>query len=392
MSMLLEIPTSPMGAPGSLQGSPARTLLRSRSAAAVGNASPSTGQPTLTSSASSPLGGSRSLHGGLRQQLSPGARSSSESPCKKVLGDSLSGARLPGDVERVVAMIQGGQSLPIQRDAVKALARLTKEGADARDEMMSAGVVKPLIGYLLDTPTGPIELPTFAAVTLGRLASQSELHKREIIEANGVRKLLALTNGGVAPGLQKEAFRALSLMCDDTACQRQIVKTPGGIDAMVNGLRAGKAAVAGVEKYAAQVLAEIAANDAAQCCSICKIGPVPLVLASLKPGAEFDVCARAVEFLMVLGRFEQNQRSIVKAGGVARLINVLNGMESAYVRKLVVDLLALLATHSLNIPAFEKEGGINKFERLLAIDDDEEVRLSATKLVDILSSSKETVV
>ena len=212
--------------------------------------------------------------------------------------------------------------------------------------------IKPLVGLLT---VGSSVAQRDAAGCLASIAHGRRDHQDRIIKAGGIKPLASMLRTGDA-GTQEQAAAAIASVSQNAVTSQKALMDAGAVGPLVALLKPNVRHEAQVK--AAQSLANLAAGNRPGQIAIAKLHAIPLLLDLLASGKAQEATAHA------LGRlaFEnlENQREIVRLGGIAKLLPPLSGVNAEAQVQAAAAIAALAGGERIKSRqnAIAKAGGI----------------------------------
>jgi hypothetical protein len=306
-----------------------------------------------------------------------------------------------GVIGELVKLLLAGTADDLQAGAAAALANLAMGDVFFLDAIVSAGAIPRLVSLLgggggLGGGSGsyPAQMSCGTLMNLANTAA----NQASIAAAGAIPRLVQLLGGAdSSPAVQAAAAGVLRNLALLVANHAPIVAA-GAIPRLVQLLaRRHDGLASAVHEFATGVLMHLARDTPA---AIVAAGAIPLLVQLLE---EPDSPARAeaqtrlscaslsCATLMDLAATDQaNQASIVAAGAIPRLVQLLGGADSspaAVQQEYAVGVLRNLAVSADNHAPIMAAGAIPRLVQLLRPDSSPSVHEHATKVLSILATA-----
>ncbi|GLC46208.1 hypothetical protein PLESTB_001535300 [Pleodorina starrii] len=271
--------------------------------------------------------------------------------------DDVDLAELDKAIPRLVGLLSSSDTR-VQWRAVCALSWFGWKDENAHKLVIA---IPPLV-RLLDSGTNG-SVASDAERVLRELAGKGETYQVAIVDAGAIPRLVALIGcppDGHYDWVKKNALYCLRALAVHPSCQAAIVKADG-IPPLLEWLTYDDKG----RSTAAEILRDLSADSACQLRIACYDGIPRLVRMLDSPDEEQQGrAANILNGLEILAGNAANRVSIVEAGGIGRLVQLLSSSDGD-VQESAVEALGTLALDAANQVAIAEAGAIPRLAQLL---------------------------
>ena len=302
------------------------------------------------------MGGGETIRGQSKGKAAKSSRNAKKKVTRKDIHKAGGAEGIAALIKKLVRHIKEGDA-EVKESAASALKEISSmdHGAHAQ-ALYKAKAIKPLVGLL---STGISNAQGNAARALAGITAHMPEHQEEVFNAGGLPPLVALLKTGSAK-VQEEAASALAAMDANVSHQQEAIKC-GVIPALTVLLKNGSVVA---QASAAQATANAAAYSHAAQRTISQGGAIPLLLALLGVGKAQKPAASALAKLAHENK--EIQMEIERAGGIAALLPLLNGLDVDVQVQAACALEEIARDNEETQNAIAKTGGIGPLLALLA--------------------------
>ena len=259
-----------------------------------------------------------------------------------------------GGIRPLLALLENSSS-KAKENAVMAIAHLAHQSEERQTAISEAGGVPLLVNVLISSSnnvkeTAVAQLCSLAADAISRLCDGHSANQTEIAEAGAIQALVAML-GSPSPEMQSTSAGAIGALCRENAENQAAVARTGAIAPLCTNVREGSLET---KERSAWALWALATDNAPNKATVAKLGGIEPLVGLLVSGADAATTGSSSMALASLSaKHSENRVAIAK-----RLVGLLGSRVAERTVRVLSAVSEMSADNSANQIAIAKAGGI----------------------------------